>query len=48
MSDLQIDFNVSKESTKRTNQHLDNHKIDIVVLQIKSADKKARQNYVHD
>lgn len=32
MSDLQTDFNVSKQDSDRTNQHLAHHKIDIVIL----------------
>lgn len=32
MSDLQTDFNMSKQSSERTNQHLASHKIDIAIL----------------
>lgn len=31
MSDLQTDFNVSKQSSERTNEHLANYKIDIAI-----------------
>lgn len=48
MSDLLTDFNVSKQSSLRTKQHLANHTIDIVILQKYSADKKAKQDYIYD